>query len=173
MKPWMDVTTPPRSNRRPGWFHVRAMSNVGLYPEWTVHPSEEEAIAAAKAFFAANVHGQVIVMDHNGRHVWEISEPEARSETFRRADREDGAVDLHPLLKRAHEISVDRAGQYGDWQSTARTYCPDDLSEYPRAMVRAKLARDPDLQQADTLVDLVNYLGMIFELGTDTNADES
>jgi hypothetical protein len=71
---------------------------------------------------------------------------------------------MSDLLTRAQETARTRQEQYGDWKATAHRYDPDDLTAYPAAMIRAKLARDPDCRRDDTRIDLVNYLAMLDEV---------
>jgi hypothetical protein len=68
------------------------------------------------------------------------------------------------LLTRAAAIANTRAQDYGDWKATARHYNSEDLSAYPRDMIRAKMARDPACRRDDTRIDLVNYLAMLDEV---------
>jgi hypothetical protein len=67
-------------------------------------------------------------------------------------------------MDRAARIAEERQHDYSDWRDTARRYDPDDLSAYPRDMIRSKVARDPSFSREDTRLDLVNYLAMLDEV---------
>lgn len=70
---------------------------------------------------------------------------------------------MSDLLAKARAVASARGNEYPDWRETAARFDASDLAEYPRVMIRAKLARDPECRREDTRVDLVNYLAMLDE----------
>lgn len=70
---------------------------------------------------------------------------------------------MSDLLAKARAAASARSLEYPDWRETAARFDESDPAVYPRMMIRAKLARDPECRREDTRVDLVNYLVMLDE----------
>lgn len=68
------------------------------------------------------------------------------------------------LVVKARAVASARDGEYPGWRETAARFNEVDPADYPRTMIRAKLARDPECRREDTRVDLVNYLVMLDEV---------